>query len=173
MRKGKELQGLAVVDIGTGTKLGSVDEPIVSLSDGRIVGVMVKGGSGGRRGYVAAGDIRSIGTDAVTVASGDVLHDEADLDEATREAWEARKHLVGNKVMTEGGSLLGTVSDYYVDEHAARVAGLTIGGGLLSSEDALAADRVVSVGPDAIVVREEAGEGHDAPEGGATGWAGR
>jgi uncharacterized protein YrrD len=170
MRKAKELNGLAVVDIGAGTKIGSVDGPIINPADGRIMGLMLKGGGNSHGdGFVAARDIHAIGADAVTVSSGEVVRPREELDDSVRAAWESRDHIVGNKVVTESGSLIGTVSDYYVDEDAIRVAGLTIGGGLLSSEDAVAADRVMSVGPDAIVVRDEQAGREDAAAG-AEGW---
>jgi uncharacterized protein YrrD len=169
MRKAKELHGLAVVDIGAGAKIGSVDGPIINPTDGRILGLMLKGsGKGHEDGFVAARDIHAIGADAVTVSSANVVRPHEALDDSVRAAWESRDHLVGNKVVTESGSLIGTVSDYYVDEDAVRVAGLTIGGGLLSSEDAVAADRVISIGPDAIVVRDEQADREQAgtsPEG--------
>lgn len=165
MRKRKELQGLAVVDVGGGTKLGSVEDLIVSPDDGRILGFTLAGGMlGGRpRTFVDVADVHAIGTDAITVDGDNVARGKDELSDTMREARESNRSLVGNKVITENGTLVGTVSDYFVDEAGRRVTGLAIGGGLLSSADALSADRIRSVGPDAIVVSEEGADTDPGP----------
>jgi uncharacterized protein YrrD len=163
MRKRKDLEGLAVVDVSGGRKLGAVSDFVISPSDGRVLAITLRGGLfGGGGSYVAAGDVRSIGPDALTVEGDQVVRPESEMPDDLREARDASKSLAGKKVVTENGTLLGTVSDYLVDESALRVTGLTIGGGLLSGEDALAADRVVSVGPDALIVTDPEGEHRDA-----------
>lgn len=173
MKKRKELQGLAVMDVSGGKKLGSIEDLVISPEDGRVLGLTLGGGGmlGGSRTFVSADDIRSIGADAVTVEGDNVARPESEMSEELSAARDASRSLVGKKVVTEGGSLLGTVSDYLVDESARRVSGLTVGGGMLSAEDAIAADRIVSLGPDAVIVSDEAGdtdrEGTHAP------WAGR
>lgn len=170
MRKSKELHGLAVVDVKSGKKLGTVEELIISPDDGSVLAVAIGGGMfGGSRSFVDAADVRAIGADAITVNGDDVARREDDTSERIREAHSSTRNLVGNKVVTENGALLGTVSDYFIDEEARRVTGLTIGGGLLSGEDGLAADRIMSVGPDTVIVRDE--DAAKADEGGAaTGW---
>lgn len=156
MRKGKELHGLAVVDVGSGRKLGTVEHLVISPEDGAVLGVAIGGGMfGGGKSYVDIADVRAFGADAVTVDGEDVARSENDASETIRDADRSARTLVGNKVVTEGGAFLGTVHDYFIDEAARRVTGLTIGGGLLSGEDGLAADRIRSVGPDAVIVNDE------------------
>lgn len=162
MRKHKELQGLAVVDVTGGRKLGSVGDLVVSPDNGRIVALTLSGGMlGGGGSYVATEDVRAIGPDAVTVEGENVARPDSEMPEGIRAARDASRHLTGKKVVTENGTLLGTVSDYLVDESALRVTGLSLGGGLLSSEDALSADRIVSLGPDAIIVTDSEAEEQD------------
>lgn len=155
MRKRKELQGLAVVDVTGGKKLGAVGDLVVSPDTGRIVALTLNGGMlGGAGSYVPIEDVRAIGPDAVTVADENVARPDSEMPDGLRAARDASRALAGKKVVTENGSLLGTVSDYLVDESALRVTGLTLGGGLLSGEDALSADRIVSLGPDAIIATD-------------------
>lgn len=156
MRKGRELRGLAVVDVGSGRKLGTVEELVISPDDGAILAVAIGGGMfGGGKSYVDIADVRSIGADAVTVDGENVARPEGEVSEPIRDADRSARTLVNNKVVTEGGAFLGTVHDYFIDEESRRVTGLTIGGGLLSGEDGLAADRIRSVGPDAVIVSDE------------------
>lgn len=155
MRKRKELQGLAVVDVSGGRKLGSVRDLVVSPENGRIVALIVSGGMlGGAESWVSVDDVRAIGSDAVTVEAENVARPEAEMPDGIRAARDASRSLTGKKVVTANGTLVGTVSDYLVDDTEMRVTGLTIGGGLLSTEEGLAADRVLSVGPDAIIVTD-------------------
>lgn len=175
MRKRKDLQGLAIVDVG-GTKLGSIDELVISPEDGRILAfTMAHGMLGGSHSYVAIDDVRAIGADAVTVEGENAARRDSEMPDGLRQAHEASRALVGKKVVTENGSLLGTISDYYVDETARRVTGLTVGsGGLLSGEDGVAADRIMSVGPDAVIVTDEDEDrGTHDPERSASRWAAR
>lgn len=159
MRKRKELQGLAVLDVSGGKKVGTVGDLVVSPEDGRLMAITIGGGMlGGGGSFVAADDIRSIGADAITVEGENVARPESEMSDGLRTARDASRQLPGKKVVTENGTLLGTVHDVLVDESTLRVSGLTIGGGMLSTEDALAADRIVSVGPDALIVTDDATE---------------
>ena len=172
MRKRKDLQGIAVVDVGGGKKLGSVGDLVVAPENGRIVALTVGSGMlGGADSYVAAEDVRAIGPDAVTVQGEDVVRRQSEMPEGLRAARDASRNLAGKKVVTENGTYLGTVSDYLIDDTALRVTGLTIGGGLLSSEDAVTADRIISVGPDAVIVADADAEGSSGAGGTRSPWA--
>lgn len=163
MRKRKELQGLGVVDVTGGKKVGSVGDLVISPENGRLVALTLGGGMmGGEGSYIAIEDVRAIGQDAITIEGENVVRPSEEMPDGVRAARDASRGLAGKKVVTENGSLLGTVSDYLIDETAMRVSGLTIGGGLLSNEDAISADRVVSLGPDAIIVTDAGPEEQDA-----------
>lgn len=156
MRKVSDLNGTAVIDIQDGEKLGHIDEVVISPDDLRLLGFVVK--SGGmldqKEWVVEADDVRSIGADAVTVDRRDAAHTSDASSDAFREARSGNRRLNGKKVVTDGGKLLGTVSDVLMDESTKRITGLQIGGGILQSADTVHADHVVSVGPDVIVAQE-------------------
>ena len=165
MRKRKELQGLAVMDVSGGKKLGSVGDLVVSPENGRVVALTMTGGMlSGSESWIAVEDVRAIGPDAVTVAGESVARPGREMPDGIRAARDASRHLAGKKVVTERGTLVGTISDYLVDEGAMRVTGLTVGGGLLSNVDSVAADRIVSVGPDAVIVTDAGEERRDATD---------
>lgn len=158
MRTTKELTGLAVIDVRDGKKLGRVDEVVISPDNGRLLGFVMKPGGllgGSAETIVEADDIRSIGVDAVTVEGEEVAHVSEAANEAFRAAREGDRVLVGRKVMTQDGTFVGQIRDVAVNEDARRVTALMVGGGLLERDDALSADRIVSVGPDVVVVRDE------------------
>lgn len=157
MRSARELHGLAVVDVQGGRRLGHIDEVVVSPDDLRLLGFVMKEGNlfNQRERVVEASGIRSIGADAVTVDGEELAGDADAASEAFREARTGDRRLIGSKVVTQEGTLLGTVDDFAIDESQQRVGALTLRGGLLSGGDALPAERIVSVGPDVVVVRGE------------------
>lgn len=156
MRNAKELQGLAIVDVRGGKKLGTADEIVVSPDDGRLVGFVMKslGVLSPNEHFVEMSDVRSIGADAITVEGEEVAHTSEEATEAFREARGGGRTLSGKKVVTQDGSVVGTISDYTIDEGRGRVTGLILGGGLFEKGDVIPADRIVSVGPDVVVVAE-------------------
>lgn len=157
MRTGRDLIGLAIVDVRDGKKLGSADELVISPDDGRLLGFVMKRGGlfSSEEVIVEIDDVRAIGRDAITVEGEEVAHTAEASNEAFREARAGDRSLVGHKVVTQNGSVVGQVSDIVVSEEERRVTALLIGGGVLGQGDALQADRIVSVGPDVIVIRDE------------------
>ena len=155
MRNAKDLAGMAIVAIADGKKLGSVDELVLSSDGLRVAGFVMKSGGflSQHELVVEARDVRSVGSDAITVDAQEVARI---TDEAAAEFQEGRnsaRRLAGNKVVTESGTFVGTVSDFVIDEATFRVTALVVTGSLLSSGDIVPADRVISVGPDAIMLR--------------------
>jgi uncharacterized protein YrrD len=173
MRKRKDIQGLGVMDVTGGNRLGSVEDVVVSPDNGRILALTLAGGMlGGSHSFVGIDDVRTIGADAVTVTGDNVARRDTEMSEELRGAYDASRSLVGKKVVTESGTLVGTVSDFLIDESARRVTGLSVAGsGLLAAEDAISADRVVSVGPDAVIVTDEADAAGAAAGGARSPWA--
>ncbi len=157
MRSARELHGLAVVDIQGGKRLGHIDEVVISPDDLRLLGFVLKQGNllSHRERIVEVESVHSIGADAVTIASEDVVREADAAGDPFREARSGERRLAGAKVVTEEGKLLGIIDDFSIDESQQRVAALTLRGGLFSGGDALPAERIVSVGPDVVVVRGE------------------
>jgi sporulation protein YlmC with PRC-barrel domain len=139
-----------------GTKLGEVEEVVVSPDDLRLLGFVVGSGRflGHEEHIVETADIRAIGDDAITVDGQEAARTSEASTEAFRDARSGKRRLEGKKVITEKGSVLGTVSDALLDEEGKQLSALLIGGGLLQSAESLHIDRVASVGPDVIVARE-------------------
>lgn len=105
------LIGKTVLSRSTGNKLGEVYDLYIDPIEGLLIGVTIKAVDG-VMGGLEYKDIFSFGQDAVM----------AEKDEAImplQDNWleshsHAKKHLIGVKIVTESGKLLGNVSDIYV-----------------------------------------------------------
>lgn len=156
MRRMKELRGLAIVDISQGQRIGSADEVVISPATGRLLGFVMKGLGflWPRERVVEIGDVRSIGPNVITVDDASVAHSVRSAPGELQEARRGGRALLGKRVVTLDGRVIGTVSDCMINERRARVSGLLLGSGPFGTKDMVAADRIVSIGPDAIVLAE-------------------
>jgi len=178
MIRATDLRDRPVVDLGTGAKIGSVDELVLDPAGRRIAGLIVTDGRGmlgrGARRTIPAAALHALGGDAVTVRV------EAATDAAIESVSELPllSQVVGRKVLTQGGQLLGTVEDVLVEPPAGRIVGYALSGpgggsGLASLFEGgrrappryVRADAELLVGRDVVVVPDDAvADGEPSPD---------
>ncbi len=169
MIKGSELVGRAVVDMDAAEKLGKIKEVIVQQDGERVAGfVVARGenvlGSGGTRRTIPASALNAIGPDAIVVhGAGLADHPVTELDALPR-----MSDVIGHKMVTQTGRLLGSIADILLDEKDGRVIGFVVGEGMKSKlENMFTPDRAAAhgyvradadlhVGNDLIVVPDDA-----------------
>ena len=159
MRTTKELSGLAIIDVRDGKKLGTVGETVISPDHGRLLGFVIKspGLLHQDESSIEIEDVRSIGADAVTVEGDEIVHRIDAMPEPFQQARSGDRTLIGRKIVTQGGSLVGKVADLVISEDERRATGMILESGMFESGDALPTDRIVSVGPDVVIVTDEHG----------------
>lgn len=154
-----DLGGLAVVTLGSGERVGRVDDVIFHPADGRIAGFVVGGGGlFARAKFLPITHVQAIGTDAVTINAGDT---EA-LTEAkpieSDPALLAVKSLDGRPVLTQSGSVIGKVADAEVDTEALTVTALLLSTGLLDNalhgRPSMPYAHVQTIGADSVIVSD-------------------
>ena len=166
MIKGSSLIGRSVVDMDAAEKLGKVKEIIVRADGERVAGFVVTHaenilGSGGTRRSIPASALHAIGPDAITVhGAGDAA---SELDALPR-----MSDMVGHKMMTQSGRLLGRIGDLLINPADGSIAGFTVGEDIKSKlENVFNTDRThmagyvradadLQVGDDLIVVPDDA-----------------
>jgi uncharacterized protein YrrD len=108
-----QIRGLPVVTVRGGEDVAEVRDVIYSPETGRLVGMTLnkRGFLAGRHGEVLPADaIHAIGQNAVMVVDESSMVAPADApDDVGRPATE--RNVIGDDVLTEGGSSLGTVTD--------------------------------------------------------------
>ena len=136
MIRATELGGKAVVDVDAAEKLGKIDRVVLDPDARRVAGfVVVKGSSilgTGEHLVLPASSVHAIGPDAVTVhhRQGAAANSSAaDLQHLPRVS-----DMVGRKVVSDQGQLLGAVDDVLIDETDGRILGYALSGGDLDDK---------------------------------------
>ena len=152
-----DLRGTPILSVEVAQQLGTVDDVFMRLSDQLVLALRVKTGGvfGGHKALLLQ-DVKSIGRDAVTVDDVGKLSDEDAVpslkDAANRDAVE------GARVISEGGTEVGTVSDIDADFSSGAIHGYVLGSKLLDRlqhrEHLVPAATVRSIGQKTIVVSE-------------------
>lgn len=159
LSKWSALHGLAVVALSDGKKIGSCDDFYFEPQTQRIYALRVKTGLLGHK-VMPVASINTIGKDAITLPTEEALHDESE--DARIATLLSGEGLHKYRVMSIGGTLVGTLSDVLLDTstpNGLRVAAFELSGGLrehLSGKyRTFAASQVVSYGQDVLVIPDE------------------
>ena len=167
MIKGSQLIGRAVIDMEAAERLGKIKEIIVQRDGERLAGfIVVHGetivGTGGTRRMIPASAVYSIGPDAMTVR-GSSMQELAELDNLPR-----MSDIIGHKMVTQSGRLLGVIDDMLIDRADGTIVGFVVGEGVRSKLENIfnpqrarvhgyvRADADLHVGKELIVVPDDA-----------------
>ena len=167
MIKGSQLVGRAVIDMEAAERLGKIKEIIVQRDGERVAGfVVVHGetlvGSTGKRRMIPASAVHSIGPDAMTVR-GSAMQDMVELDNLPR-----MSDIIGHKMVTQSGRLLGVIDDVLINRGDGTIVGFVVGEGVRSKLENIfnpqrsrvrgyvRAEADLHVGKDLIIVPDDA-----------------
>ncbi len=156
-KTGRELAGLAVMTLTGGERLGRIADVVFHSATGRVTGFTIDpGGLLARHKFLAAEAVQSVGADAVTVNSADVLLDHPP---ATNPAETPSKSLDGRPVLNQTGTAIGKVSDVVVDTAALTVMSFLLATGVLDNalhgRPALPFSFVQAIGTDSVIVSND------------------
>ena len=165
MRRSKEIVGTPIVSASTGRKLGTVADLLLDESRHAVVGLVVRDGWTTAERVLPYDGVQTIGPDVVIAKSADELVERRPWRERAVPA-ERASRFTGRRVVTDGGRILGTVSEVFIDEQTGRVDGYQIASrkGPLAPHSLLRAVGDVRVGPDAIVVRDHTVDEDEGPD---------
>lgn len=128
LQRASALIGQPIVTLDTATDVAEVRDVIYAPERSEIAGFALRGRgffSSPDAGVLPLADVRSIGRDAVMVASADRVRIE---DPAFSATLEERRDVVGNEVLTDAGNVIGRVLDLVVeiDRSRATVVGYEV-----------------------------------------------
>lgn len=165
IKKWSDLKDLAVVAIANGSKVGTLEDfyfdPSVNPAANSIRGFRVKTGMFSHRALPSS-VINAIGADAVTIDDEEMLRHEKD--EAEFSTLPLGQSLLSYKVMSEGGTLIGTIGNMLLDittPNALHIYAFELSGGLRSRisghYSTFYAQQVVRYGQDVLVIPDAIG----------------
>ena len=126
MIKASHLVHRAVIDMEGAERLGKIKEIIVQRDGERVAGfIVVHGetivGTGGKQRMIPASAVYAIGPDAITVR-GSAVRELAELDNLPR-----MSDIVGRKMLTRSGRLLGLIDDMLINGADGTIVGFLVG----------------------------------------------
>jgi len=134
--KASDLKGRAVVTLSDAAKVGTIDDILFDAEYRAVLGFRVKKGTFGKPDAVTRENVTAVGADAVTVSSP----------EAKSKA----------RVVTEGGTLLGTIDEMELDDEARAVTEYILSAPLWDrlrhNEPRIPAQQVLRMGEGAIMI---------------------
>jgi uncharacterized protein YrrD len=164
MTSHQNMHGCPVISIETGQRLGSIDQIVFEPDGSKVAAFTVQSDAVGgiispeqpTASWLLVGDVHAIGPDAVTVANPASLRETIE-----RKDYLLAGDLVRRKVVTEGGSLIGTVAAIHFDPQSRAVTEVEISRGFFKSNPQIGFEHVVTVGHDVIVVDDAANPGEE------------
>ncbi len=152
----KHLIGMTIVSIHGGQRLGHTVDLLLDPSGQEISALLVQTGGGGlltitppETSWLPAGDVRSVGPDAVTVDDATCLREAAPDVETLRLG-----DLLKLTVVTEGGVAIGPIASLEFDEVGMKITALEIATGFFRSNRFISTEHLITMGPDLVVVAD-------------------
>ena len=152
----KDLNGLIVLSINDGQRLGTVNRTYVDGPAKQIAGFSFTESGGFMQvesePKLDTSDVRSVGPDALTIEDRSAVR-------AVRLNEQYADLLVLEKVsqlpvLTEGGSSVGHVVSVEFDPHSYALTGLEVSSGRFKVNRSIQIDHVITIGRDYIIVDE-------------------
>ena len=153
----KDAKGLSIIAIADGKNVGTVSHLYVDPTDRKVVGFGASEGGGflrrhsGGEELIDAEDVHSVGPDALT------LKDLGAVEGSRTSAHQADlirgDELNGRKVVTENGTELGDVASFEFDNHSYDLTAIEVSPGLFKSHRLVNVADILTIGDDALVVR--------------------
>lgn len=155
--KGKDVIGLNIVTIDTGSVIETVQDVAYNPTSQRIEALFVrKAGLFGPDRAIHINDVKNIGEDAAIVADASVIRAIKELPEIVTTISKSHKYLVNTKVLTIEGKALGRVSDVLFDSKTGYVDSMEVSQGglktLTEGKKSIKPIDIVTIGADATIV---------------------
>jgi sporulation protein YlmC with PRC-barrel domain len=119
--RANEMMKLKVVDVASGSTIGSVTGILIDGDKRQVVALEVGGGFLSRPDYLPFGSIISIENDVLTIPSTGVLVERGEFKTS-----RLLGDLSGRNVFTEDGKNLGTIHEYDVDVKNGKITLITV-----------------------------------------------
>ncbi|MDN5346483.1 MAG: hypothetical protein PWP65_47 [Clostridia bacterium] len=156
--KSKKLLGMPVINLSDGHQLGRIKKLIIEPQKLNIAGFILD-----RKGWfkeqpvIPYSQVKNVGNHAVTVDQAGAVVKLSAMPELESLAKNPLP-LMGAKVITEEGTILGVVEEFHFDPKTGHIHYLGLRGGFLQGSSVLDTSAILACGRDAIIARAGAEE---------------
>jgi uncharacterized protein YrrD len=169
MRKSKQFKSLSVISLDEGREIGRIRNLVINPQTSEVAAIVVqRGGLFGEQKVIPYSRVVSVGDNALTVqkmASAERITSLPQILSLVKE--DIR--LKGVRVISESGSELGHVEEFYVDTATGKITAFEVSGtpgeGLLKGRAMLPAGEARTIGKEILIVRDGAEESLTRSEG--------
>ena len=156
MKRSEQLLGLSVISIEDGKEMGRVSDYVINPEKGIVDYLIIDEGVK----YIGIKVlpfrlIEGVGEYAVTIqnsASVTALSDQTEI----KPLLEKDVRVIGTRVLTRKGMLIGTVSEFLIDDEAAgKIAGCELSPADNTAKRIIPSDQIVTFGKDILVITTE------------------
>lgn len=160
MRRSKKFLSLPVISLADGQQIGTVRRLLLNPEKREVVGLLIEGkGLFKEQKVIPYQRVHHVGDDALTIEKSTCAEKAANLPELVQLVKE-KINITGARLVTEKGTRLGIVDEFYIDEKTGKITALVVDGSLFSDllegKSLLDASFIRTIGKDFIIVREEA-----------------
>jgi len=170
LKKSRAIIGRPVISLAEGAQIGRVKDLVIDPSSRAVAAIVVQAkGLFREQKFVPFKKVQAVGANAIILRSGDSVTKGSSLPEIVR-LWKEHIPVVGAKVVSVSGAVLGTVREYYVGPATGDLSGFEVAASyvedLRRGRRFVAGRWVTTLGRDVIIVDdaalEELKKGRDA-----------
>lgn len=133
MRKSKQFVTMPVISLEEGRQIGSIKGLVVNPAKKEVAALVIEQkGWFKEQKFIPFSKARSIGDDALTIDRSTSVEKGASIPEIVK-LFKDKVEVIGAKLVTESGTALGYVDEFYVDLQTGDIVGLEFSGGSIST----------------------------------------
>lgn len=155
MMQSSEIKGLAVFSIADGKEIGRVRDLLINAEKKAVDYLVVDIPNWYFGSYVIPfNQAEGIGSDAVMVATESIVK-KLNEEQAGIKLVEKGINLIGNRVLTQKGRIIGKISEYYINEDTGQITGCALVDNNNSPNGIIPAQVALTFGKDALIVKND------------------
>lgn len=155
MMQSSEIKGLAVFSIADGKEIGRVRDLLINAEKKAVDYLVVDIPNWYFGSYVIPfNQAEGIGSDAVMVATESIVK-KLNEEQAGIKLVEKGINLIGNRVLTQKGRIIGKISEYHINEDTGQITGCELVDNNNSPKGIIPAQVALTFGKDALIVKNE------------------
>lgn len=160
MRKSKQFVSMPVISLQDGQQSGSVKGLVIDPAEKQVAAIIIEQkGWFKEQKYIPFTKVKSVGEDAITIDHTSSVERGSGLPNIMK-LLKDNVEIIGARIVTEKGTLLGYTDEYYVDLASGQLVGLEFTdkflSGVMHGKAFLDTNYVQTIGKDIIVCSEEA-----------------